>query len=86
MSLTKRSNPRGQRPSSRRPEGVADVLARVKREQEQGRWVVGCGGSEVPFEYWGTRWLYVFQPSSGRHGYLNLDTDVVHDDYRTEVV
>ena len=66
------------------PEGVADTLARVRREQEQGRWQVGCGGHEVPFTYGHTRWLYVFQPSSGRHGYLNLDTDIVHDDYRSK--
>lgn len=87
MSLTKRTSPRGQRTTIRRPEGMADVLKRVRQEQEEnGRWVPGCGGSEEPFEYWGERWLYVFQPSSGRHGYLNLSTDVVHEDYRTEVV
>jgi hypothetical protein len=48
------------------------------------RWVVACGGREAPFTYCGTRWVYVFNPSTEKHGYLNLDTDVVHDDYRTE--
>ena len=83
MSLTKRTSPRGQRPP-RRPEGVADVLARVKRERENGRWQVGCGGTETPVTFDGTRWLYVFQPSTGTHGYLNLDTDIVHNDYRSK--
>jgi hypothetical protein len=101
MSLTKRTSPRGQRTANTvTPEGVADTLQRVRQEQrERGlteygravanmedRWVVACGGSEEPFEYWGERWLYVFHPRSGKHGYLNMSTDVVHEDYRTEVV
>ena len=45
-------------------------------------WRTGCGGTEEPFEYHGTRWLYVFNPAREQHGYLNLDTDVVHADYR----
>lgn len=78
------------------PEGVADTIQRVRAEQRardlteytravaqrEDRWVVGCGGSEVPFTYGLSRWLYVYHPRSGKHGYLNLDTDVVHEDYR----
>lgn len=76
----------------RKPEGVADTIQRVRAEQRaryhravaqrEDRWVVGCGGNEVPFTYNNERWLYVFHPQSGRHGYLNLNTDTVHDDYR----
>jgi hypothetical protein len=36
-----------------------------------------CGGTEEPFTVNGTTWLYVWQPSSGCHGYLNMTTDVV---------
>jgi len=53
-------------------------------------WVAACGGNETDFTYGGTRWLYVFNPAKQQHGWLNLDTDVVHDyymadtDYRVE--
>jgi hypothetical protein len=77
------------------PEGVADTMQRVRQEQGHGeywkavenredRWVVACGGSETPFLYDRTPWLYVFNPARHEHGYLNLLTDVVHPDYRSE--
>ena len=48
----------------------------------EDRWVNGCGGSERPFLYNGTRWLYVYNPKRHEHGYLNLDTDIVNEDFR----
>ena len=50
------------------------------------RWVPACGGREVPFHYEGTRWLYVWNPALKKHGYLNLDTDVVYDNYRWDYI
>ena len=51
-------------------------------EDEADTWVPACGGTEEPFNYFGVRWLYVFNPATQQHGYMNLDTDAVHTDYR----
>jgi hypothetical protein len=76
------------------PEGVADTLARVRAEQRSAvaeyetavarradRWVPACGGLETPFVAGGVQWLYVFNPSTGDHGYYRYDSDVVVSDY-----
>lgn len=34
-----------------------------------------CGGAESPFTINGRRWLYCYHRASGRHCYLDLDTD-----------
>lgn len=47
-------------------------------------WVAACGGYETPFSHNGTCWLYVFNPHMRQHGYLNMRTDIVHDDYHYE--
>jgi hypothetical protein len=79
------------------PEGITETFARVFPQlsaataeyklavaQRADRWVAGCGGNEIPFTYNGRRWLYVFNPATCRHGYLDLDTDIVTFDYRSE--
>lgn len=43
-----------------------------------------CGGLEVPFTYQGTRWLYVWDSETKEHGYLNLDNDIIYDDYKPQ--
>ena len=44
-------------------------------------WVPACGGTEVPFTTrTGKRLLYVWQPSTGNHAYLDLDTDIILSD------
>jgi hypothetical protein len=54
--------------------------AETKR-REQGNWVPACGGTEVPFKTRsGFRLLYCWQPSTGNHAYLNLDTDMLLSD------
>ncbi len=41
-------------------------------------WHPACGGTESPFiSRSGHRLLYVWQPCSGDHAYLNLDTDML---------
>lgn len=45
-------------------------------------WVPAGGGMETPFLWEGVRWLYCWNPATGKHGYLNMSTDTVHDDYR----
>jgi hypothetical protein len=39
-----------------------------------------CGGTETPVMINGTRWLYVWQPTSRCHGWLNMTTDIVEWD------
>lgn len=56
---------------------LADLLAK----KDQGPWVPACNGTEVPFiTRTGLRLLYCWQPSSGRHAYLNCDTDMIMTD------
>lgn len=53
----------------------------VRFDPEQGNWYPACGGTEVPFRTRGGHTLlYVWQPATGRHAYLNLDTDIVLSD------
>lgn len=47
-------------------------------DPKQGNWYPACGGTEEPFTTrLGFRLLYVYQPSTGDHAYLNLDTDMI---------
>lgn len=60
---------------------VAEMLNERQKKAEQGAWVPGCGGTEVPFRTrTGRRLLYVYQPSTGRHAYCDLDTDLILSD------
>ena len=65
-----------------------DEQAKNKAEYDEAvrchgdRWVAACGGLELPFEKDGVRWLYVFNPGQQKHGYLNLGTDIVCEDFR----
>lgn len=53
-------------------------------EQKLDKWVPACAGTETPFQHERNEWLYVFNPASQKHGYLNLRTDIVTDDFRLE--
>ncbi len=45
------------------------------------RWVPACGGMEVPFaSRGGYRLLYVWNPKTGAHAYLDVDADRVLTD------
>ena len=39
--------------------------------------VPACGGTEPISVINGRRWLYCFQPSSGKHCYLDVDNDLI---------
>ncbi len=60
-----------------------DMLSAKPEPTTQGDWVRANNGSEEPFLYKGRRLLYVWQPSSGHHGYLDLDRDMVYRDLDT---
>ena len=58
-----------------RPEPVAKI------EPSQGMWLAACNGTETPF--WtrgGHKLLYCWQPATGRHAYLNCETDIILTD------
>ena len=59
---------------------VADILDARQQHAEQGDWVPACGGTERPFTMRGYRLQYLWQPSTGRHAYLNCDTDILLTD------
>jgi hypothetical protein len=50
-------------------------------QKSQGPWVPASGGKEEPFvTRSGYHLQYVYQPSTGKHAYLNLQTDLILDD------
>jgi hypothetical protein len=51
------------------------------RDATQGNWYPACGGTETPFlSRSGRRLLYCWQPSTGRHAYIDMGTDTVLSD------
>jgi len=49
-------------------------------------WVPANGGTETPFvTRTGRRLLYCWQPSTGRHAYLDLGTDLILTDEEAEL-
>lgn len=60
---------------------LADRLNEVEQRKAQGNWVIACGGTEKPFTTrTGRRLQYIWQPSTGRHAYLDLGTDMILSD------
>lgn len=60
---------------------LMEQLAAAEMKKAQGNWFPACGGTEVPFMTRnGYRLLYCWQPSTGRHAYLNLGTDIILTD------
>lgn len=57
---------------------VADLLKAADAAKAQGPYYPANGGTEVPFiARSGRRLLYVYQPSSGKHAYLDCGTDMI---------
>lgn len=56
---------------------IAAMLEEKQKRAEQGNWYPACGGTETPFvTRAGIRVLYCYQPSTGKHAYLNCETDI----------
>ena len=56
-------------------------LLEAQKRAEQGNWFPACDGTEVPFTTrTGKRLLYVYQPTTGRHAYLDLGSDIILTD------
>lgn len=57
---------------------LKELLDARDAKAAQGNWVPACGGTETPFTTrTGYRLLYCWQPSTGRHAYIDLGTDMV---------
>jgi hypothetical protein len=64
---------------------VAEMIAEQDAKKAQGNWMPGCGGTETPFlSRSGRRLLYCWQPSTGRHAYLDCGSDVILTDEEAE--
>ena len=56
---------------------VADLLREKAERDNQGNWYPANGGTETSFQTrTGRRLLYCYQPSTGRHAYLDCDQDI----------
>lgn len=53
----------------------------AKLRDSQGNWYPANGGTETPFvSRSGRRLLYVYQPSTGQHAYLDCEVDIILSD------
>lgn len=60
---------------------VPEALAIADAKRAQGNWYPACGGTETPFfTRTGRRLLYVWQPSTGKHAYLDTQSDIILSD------
>jgi hypothetical protein len=60
---------------------VSYRLDRAIERQQQGNWYPACGGTEVPFiSRSGVKMLYCWQPSTGKHGYIDCGRDMLMTD------
>lgn len=53
---------------------------------ERGPWYPACGGTEKPFRVGHYTYQYMFQPSTRRHAYLCLETDMFLSDAEADKV
>lgn len=64
----------------RRPT-LVELLDASDARKAQGPWVPASNGTEVPFKTrTGVTLLYCWQPSTGRHAYLDCGTDIILTD------
>jgi hypothetical protein len=60
---------------------LLDILTEREYKASQGNWIPACNGTETPFHTRsGRRLLYCWQPSTGKHAYLDCETDLILDD------
>jgi hypothetical protein len=60
---------------------VLEILAAREAKAEQGNWVPASNGTEKPFlSRSGRKLLYCWQQSTGKHAYLDCDTDIILTD------
>ena len=65
---------------------VPEAIAASEAKKANGNWLPANGGTEEPFmTRSGRRLLYCWQPSTGRHAYLDLGTDLILSDEEAEL-
>lgn len=65
---------------------ILKVLTARAAKAAQGDWFPACGGTETAFTTrTGKRLLYVWQPSTGHHAYLDLGSDIILSDDEARV-
>lgn len=66
---------------SRGQKSVSEILDERRAKAEQGTWIPASGGTEKPFRTRsGKRLQYLYQPSTGRHAYYDVDSDLILSD------
>jgi len=55
---------------------IEDAINAKQARDEQGAWIPAGGGSEKSFRHGDYTYQYMYQPSTHRHAYLCLDTDL----------
>ena len=64
---------------------LTTILAAREEHKSNGNWHPACGGTEVPFRTRsGKMLLYCYQPSTGKHAYLDCGTDLILSDMEAE--
>lgn len=60
---------------------LTELINANQARREQGNWMPANAGTEEPFlTRSGRRLLYCYQPSTGKHAYLDLGTDIILTD------
>jgi len=60
---------------------IPEMIEAKAKKAAQGDWYPANGGTEVPFfTRAGYKLLYCWQPSTGKHAYLNCETDLLIPD------
>ena len=60
---------------------IDQLIKKLEEKAAQGNWFPACGGTETPFKSRsGKVLLYCWQPSTGRHAYLDCGTDIILSD------
>ena len=67
-------------------ETLSELLDADRRKREQGDWIPANGKTEVPFvTRFGRKLLYCWQPTTGKHAYLDLETDLILSDEEAQL-
>ena len=60
---------------------LVELLKEKDYKNSQGPWIPAGGGSETPFfTRSGHQLLYCWQPTTGKHAYLDIGTDTIITD------
>lgn len=60
---------------------LVEMLQAREEKANNGPWVPASGGTEKPFHTRsGRRLLYCWQPATGKHAYLDCDSDIILTD------